>query len=179
MTENLENILIRVTELIDLGLWNERGESGVEHLLVTKNLEQSFVLDLMQKNTERYQLLVGFCYSLGIGTVKDEEKAVKHWAKDITSYGYYLVGRSYVYGSGVDINYNKALLQLKLSVEAGNSSGQNILGYCYEKGKGVEVDLAKAFHWYQKSAEAGNSTAQGNLGSCYEHGEGAEIDLAK
>src|SRR6266487_3763912 len=109
MTEYLENILIRVTKLIDIGLWNDRGESGVEHLLVTKNLEQSFVLDLMQKNTERYQLLVGFCYSLGIGTVKDEEKAVKHWERDITSCGYYLVGRSYSNGFGVDINYDKTL----------------------------------------------------------------------
>jgi len=90
MTEYLDNVLIRVTELIDLGLWDERGESGVEHLLVTKNVEQRFVLDLMQKNAERYLLLVGFCYSLGIGTVKDEEKAVKHWEKDITSYGHYL-----------------------------------------------------------------------------------------
>src|SRR5947209_5900625 len=144
MTEYLENILIRVTELIDRGLWNERGEAGVEHLLVTKNLEQSFVLDLMQENVERYQLLVGICYSLGIGTVKDEEKAVKHWAKDITSYGHYLVGRSYYYGSGVDINYNKALLQSKLSADAGNSSGQNLLGCCFQYGKGGEVDLAKA-----------------------------------
>jgi hypothetical protein len=90
MTEYLDNVLIRVTELIDLGLWDERGESGVEHLLVTKNVEQSFVLDLMQKNAERYPLLAGFCYSLRIGTVKDEEKAVKHWEKDITSYGHYL-----------------------------------------------------------------------------------------
>src|SRR5947209_3853124 len=147
MTEYLENILIRVTELIDLGLWNERGECGVEHLLVTKNLEQSFVLDLMQENAERYQLLIGFCYSLGIGTVKDEEKAVKHWEKDMTSYGHYLVGRCYSNGLGVDINYNKALLQSKLSADAGNSSGQNQLGYCYQKGEGVEVVLAKAFHW--------------------------------
>src|SRR6266487_76726 len=136
MAEYLDNILIRVTELIDIGLWNEKGESGVEHLLMTKNLEQSFELDLMQKNAERYQLLVGFCYSLGIGTVKDEEKAVKHWAKDITSYGHYLVGRCYLYGLGVDINYNKALLQSKLSADAGNSSGQNLLGNCYQKGEG-------------------------------------------
>ena len=48
MTEYPDNILIRVTELIDLGLSNEREESGVKHLLVTKNVEQSFVLDLMQ-----------------------------------------------------------------------------------------------------------------------------------
>src|SRR6266487_5537543 len=125
MAEYLDNILIRVTKLIDIGLWNDRGESGVEHSLVTKNLEQSFVLDLMQKNAERYQLLVGFCYSLGIGTVKDEEKAVKHWEKDITSYGQYLVGRSYYYGPGVDIYYNKTLSHYKLSADAGNSSGEN------------------------------------------------------
>jgi len=60
MTEYLDNVLIRVTELIDLGLWDERGESGVEHLLVTKNVEQSFVLDLMQKTQKDIRCWLGF-----------------------------------------------------------------------------------------------------------------------
>src|SRR6185369_4696682 len=57
--------------------------------------------------------------------------------KDVTSYGHYLVGRSYFYGSGIDINYEKAVFQYKLSAEAGNSTAQNKLALCYEDGTGI------------------------------------------
>src|SRR2546421_629517 len=190
MAEHLDNVLVRVTELLDLGLPWQQTEERVQHILETKD-QQHNLFELIRQNSknsnsrffikrkQKYPLLLGFCYKLGIGTVKDEKKAFKHWKQDTTSYGHYLVGRSYFYGWGVVIDYDKALLEFKLSTDAGNPSGQNILGVCYETGKGVEMDLEKAVQWYQKSAEAGNSNAQNYFAFCYENGKGVEMDLEK
>src|SRR2546425_730394 len=113
MAEHLNNVFVRVTELLDLGLPWQQTEKRVQHILETKDDEQNLVFELIHQNAQgsnsqniwkhKYHLLVGFCYKLGIGTVKDEKKAFKHWKQDTTSYGHYLVGRSYFYGWGVDI----------------------------------------------------------------------------
>src|SRR6266487_1026068 len=174
MTEYLDNVLVKVTELLDLGLPWEQTEARVKHILETRDEEQN-LFELIQQNkrshswffkkkNQKYPLLVGFCYNLGIGATKDEKKAFKHWEEDTTSYGHYLIGRCYCYGLGVDIDYDKTLSQWKLSAGAGNPSGQNGLGFCYYHGEGVEVDLKQAFQWFQKSADAGNSEAQRILG---------------
>src|SRR2546421_4042923 len=124
MTEYLDNVLMRVTKEIDHGLALEQKEAKIKNILATKDEEQNPIFDLIQQNAERYPLLVGFCYNLGMGTVKDEKKAFKNWEKDTTSYGHYLVGMCYTYGWGVDIDYDRAFLEFKLSADTGNSSGQ-------------------------------------------------------
>src|SRR5579883_2483826 len=100
MVEYLDHILKRITELLELGLVWEQTERKIKDLLEMKDEEENYVFDLIQQNPEKYPLLVGFCYSLGIGTVKDERKALNEWDKDATSYGHYLTGRSYDYGIG-------------------------------------------------------------------------------
>src|SRR5256885_16413756 len=95
--EDLNNILLRVVKVLDHGLiWQETQIKVREVLLQTKDQENLF--EKLQQSFKRYPLLLGFCYKLGVGTVKDEKKAFEHWMKDVTSYGHYLVGRSYFYG---------------------------------------------------------------------------------
>ena len=63
---------------------------------------------------KKYLLLVCFCCKLGMETVEDEKKVFKYWTKDTTSYGYYLAGRCYSYGFGVDRDYDKKLNRSKI-----------------------------------------------------------------
>src|SRR6266487_5114049 len=136
MVEYLDDALIRVTKVLDLNLDWEQREARIKHILLEKKGQnQENLFDITQQNSGQYPLLVGFCYVLGIGTVKDEEKAFEYWLKDTTSYGHYLVGRSYFNGLGVEIDYNKAIFQYKLSVQAGNKWGQNNLAWCYKNGR--------------------------------------------
>ena len=115
MAEYLDNVLVKVTKLLDLGLPWEQTEERVKHILETRDEEQNLPFELIHenrrlnslKNKPKYPLLVGFCYNLGIGTTKDEKNAFNHWEEDTTSYGHYLIGRCYCYGLGVDIDYSK------------------------------------------------------------------------
>src|SRR6266487_635214 len=103
MVNYFKNILTQVTEALDLCLlWDQR-EARVRDILL--EVKEEALFDLI--NSEQYPLLVGFCYSLGVETVQNEEKAFEFWSDDVTSYGHYLVGRCYFYGLGVDTNYDK------------------------------------------------------------------------
>src|SRR5947209_18834027 len=112
-TEYLDNVLIKVTKLLDIGLSWEQTKARVKDILE----KPKCVFELIQQDTTKYPLLAGFCYKLGIQTVKEEKKAFQHWEKDVTPYGHYLVGTSYFYGIGVDIDYDKAFLKYKLSAD--------------------------------------------------------------
>src|SRR6266487_3960546 len=117
MTEYLDNVLVKVTELLDLGIPWKQMEARIKDILETRD-KQNLLFELIHQNRhfnswffikkkQKYPLLVGFCYNLGIGTTKDEKKAFKHWKEDTTSYGHYLIGRCYFYALGVDIDHNK------------------------------------------------------------------------
>src|SRR5256885_1162505 len=128
MVEYLDRVLLKVTEVLDLGLSREQTEARIKELLEMEDQMHGYVFNLIQKNAQKYPLLVGFCYQLGIGTANNEREGFNYGKKDATSYGHYFVGRCYLYGLGVDIDYEKAFSQFKLSANAGNSSGQNGLG---------------------------------------------------
>src|SRR6266487_2699650 len=130
MVEYLDDALIRVTKVLDLNLDWEQREARIKHILLEKKGQnQENLFDITQQNSGQYPLLVGFCYVLGIGTVKDEEKAFEYWLKDTTSYGRYLVGRSYFDGLGVEIDLQKAFQWYQKSAEAGHSVAQCNLAY--------------------------------------------------
>jgi TPR repeat protein len=89
------------------------------------------------------------------------------------------LGNCYLYGEGVEKNYNKAFELFKQSAEGGYSGGMTSLGYCYDKGIGIKIDKQKAFELYQKSADLGEIVAQYNLGIMYENGVGITKDIDK
>src|SRR4051812_49082495 len=82
MTEYLDSVLVKVTELLDLGLPWEQTEARVKNILETRDEEKNLLFELIHQNQrfnslkhkQKYPLLVGFCYNLGIGTTKDEKK---------------------------------------------------------------------------------------------------------
>ena len=93
----------------------------------------------------------------------------------------YLLGRSYMVGSGVSQNNTQAAKWLLQAATQGLPDAEFALAYLYEHGAGVPRDYKRAFSYYEAAARQGHSTAQNNLASMYEHGEGIRrnIDEAK
>lgn len=73
------------------------------------------------------------------------------------------VGVSYLKGSGVDKDINKALEYFKVCAEQGSGLGNYQLGKAYETGNGVAPDMLLAISYYKKSAELGYANAKNVL----------------
>lgn len=76
----------------------------------------------------------------------------------------FIVGLSYLTGSGVVENDFASTSWYRKAAEQGYAPAQFSLGYNYSNGLGVEPDQAKAASWYRKAAEQGFAEAQHNLG---------------
>src|SRR5579883_1061182 len=161
-TKFLDDALEKVIHAIDLGLTTKQRNTMVQKILKRKDDQKNTLFDLIKQQTSsRYALLLGFCFMLGIGTLKDETEALKNWEKDDSSYGNYIAGVCYITGCGtVDVNHEKAFSYFQKSANAGNACGQNALGACYEKGQGCNKDPIAAFSLYEQSAQAGNSDGE-------------------
>lgn len=82
----------------------------------------------------------------------------------------------YIYGDGVDKNWDEAFKLIQDAAQKGNRYGELWLGICYHDGLGVAEDHAEAVKWFKSSAEKGNKSAMYWLGSCYSSGDGVEED---
>jgi TPR repeat protein len=89
------------------------------------------------------------------------------------------LGRRYLIGLGVPVNYAKAFYHFKNAADHGDAFAQNEVAYLYASGKGVQKDYAKAFQYYQQAADLGLASAQYNVGKFYLQGLGVRADRAK
>ena len=126
------------------------------------------------------QYYIGHCIEFGLGTDKNENKAIG-WYQIAAAKGNAMaqnrLGVCYELGIGTAVDLEKAFDWYKKSAENGDASGQYNVGNMYEYGKGPEKSMGKAFKWYTESAKNGNSCAQNSLGLCYEFGKGAGRNL--
>ncbi|RHZ60872.1 hypothetical protein Glove_350g58 [Diversispora epigaea] len=144
--------------------------------------------------------LIGFFYRYGIGTVVDNQMAIKFFnlaANEIVDtsssnslpfmklyninkeIGAIFLADMYFHGLGVEQDTKKAFQIYSNVADKGSNIALNSMAYCYDKGFGVEKNEEKAFETYLKSAEKGNLMAQSNVGSCYKDGSGITIDITK
>ncbi|RHZ86284.1 hypothetical protein Glove_52g40 [Diversispora epigaea] len=139
--------------------------------------------------------LIGFFYQYGIGTVADNQMALKFFNlaaiqiidnsplrnlyninKEI---GIICLAYMYVYGLGIEKDTSKAFQIWNKLADKGSLMALNSLAYCYIDGVGVEKNEKKAFEIYSKSAEKGFLDSQLNVCTCYQHGTGITKDEAK
>lgn len=110
----------------------------------------------------------GFMHFKGLGTVRDEQKAIK-WFKLSVSNGNAQAARQlyfvYTQGYGVAQDYNESKKWLKLSAEMGDVKGQGILGGEYFLGRrGLVKDLVLSHMWLNISvANGGTRTFDKNM----------------
>lgn len=86
------------------------------------------------------------------------------------------MGSLYLYGQGVEQNYQTAASWFLGPAEEGDTQAQAVLGLLYMTDMLGTRDLKKSFEWYYKSANGGNQNAQSFVAMAYATGEGTEAD---
>lgn len=86
------------------------------------------------------------------------------------------LGRSYLYGIGVEANHHQGISLLTEAADNGVQFAQNLLIQIHLDGKILPQNKKKAFELSQKYAQSGSSTALYNLGVMYEQGWGVEVN---
>ena len=91
-----------------------------------------------------------------------------------------VLGRCYLGGFGVAIDYAIGLALGRESAAAGSCFGQYDFGWCYHYGRGgVVQDYAEAVRLYRLAAAQGHAAAQFSLGLMFEIGQGVAPDRAE
>lgn len=115
-----------------------------------------------------HQYDIGMCYLYGVGTQKDEKKALECFVKgDELGDGYctWILGDIYEKGSyGLEKNDKKTFqYYLKAANIEEFDQCQYKVAEFYENGFGTEKDVQKAFEYYTKAYEGGEKFAEKDL----------------
>ncbi|KFY17458.1 hypothetical protein V492_00652 [Pseudogymnoascus sp. VKM F-4246] len=90
------------------------------------------------------------------------------------------LGRMYMRGEGVDINYDKALFWFRRGVTGGDAGSENGLGLMYLLGLKVSKDGIKAADLFRAAAEQDYAPAQVNLGKLHlDQGRTEDVQIAR
>jgi len=120
---------------------------------------------------------LGHCFEHGIGTVRDEGKALSNYgaaARLGDAQAQLAYGRASLAKGSLKEGYD----WLSKAARQGIPQAQLEVARCLRDGKGAGVNLLQATKWYLKAAEQGLAEAQFELGECYEQGKGVEPDQA-
>ncbi len=85
----------------------------------------------------------------------------------------------YLYGYGVEVDYEKSFFYDNRSAEMGCANGMAGLAYDYLEGIGVAVDEERAIELLEKAIVYESPLAYRLLGTCYKRGYGVEKNLKK
>jgi len=125
------------------------------------------------------QTALASCYDLGQHVQPDGKESIR-LLTEAAGQGYapaqYEVGRIYLYGRGIPIDYALALVWERKAAEQGDPRAQRDLAFMYERGFGVAADPAQAAEWNQKAATQGNAEAQLHLAKGLDDGVGVSKD---
>jgi TPR repeat protein len=132
-----------------------------------------------EANDPATQTALASCYDLGMHVKPDGKESIR-LLTEAAGQGYapaqYEVGRIYLYGRGIPVDYAQALTWERKAAEQGDARAQRDLAFMYERGFGVAADPAKAAEWNQKAATQGNAEAQLHLAKALDEGAGVNKD---
>ncbi|RHZ66095.1 hypothetical protein Glove_309g34 [Diversispora epigaea] len=144
--------------------------------------------------------MIGFFYKNGIGTVTDNQLAIKFFiiaANEVIDdsssnpsslmklyninkeIGTIFLADMHLAGIGVEKDEKKAFHIYSKLANEGSFLALNEVAHCYREEVGVEMNKEKGFELNLKSAKKGLPVAQGMVGWCYVHGIGTSKDIAK
>jgi TPR repeat protein len=119
------------------------------------------------------------CYDLGMHVQPNGKESIR-LLTEAANQGYapaeYELGRIYLYGRGIPIDYAQALLWERKAAEQDDPRAQRDLAFMYERGFGVAADPAQAAEWNRKAAMQGNAEAQLHLAKGLDEGVGVSKD---
>jgi TPR repeat protein len=89
------------------------------------------------------------------------------------------LGNIYLYGRGVEPDYQAARRYLETASREGRVDALYNLGAMYDKGIGGQRDVRQALHFFSLAADQRDSQAQLNLALIYINGNGVERDVPR
>ncbi|CAB4495287.1 unnamed protein product [Rhizophagus irregularis] len=155
--ENFLNILVTIfvnsinngdeyyQTAISLFCFIEENNKDPNDILKLLKLTQAIEHHSFESENIAGKCLLGYCYQMGFGTEKDDEKAVE------------------CTGLGVKKDETKAFKWFKESAEGGHVSAQYNLGVYYNFGIGTKTDKVQAKLWYEIAIEGGHDGAKDRL----------------
>jgi hypothetical protein len=82
----------------------------------------------------------------------------------------------YLYGRGVEVDYEAAALWYRRAAEQGHPEAQYNLGEMFVHGRGVAQSFDEAAKWWRLAAAQGDADALRNLGGMYQNGDSVPQD---
>ena len=89
------------------------------------------------------------------------------------------MGNIYLYGHGVNPNYERAFRFFKQAAERGYFPSKSYMATMYYNGQGVEQDFEKAFELHKEAAEQGSFLSKHYMADMYRQGKGTDLDFHK
>ena len=121
--------------------------------------------------------MVALCYEEGLGTEKDQDKAMKYYELALgkkDAYAQLYFANRYQTMAELPDNKLKSLEYYRLAAQQGEMDAQVKLGMSLIDE--LKPDFAEAFFWFDSAAQQGDGLAQLHTGLCYEYGLGVEAD---
>ncbi|CAB4438287.1 unnamed protein product [Rhizophagus irregularis] len=134
------------------------------------------------QNNPNFIFLLGYFSYLGIGTIKNEEKAFRLFinaSEQDHLLAQYYVGKCYEFGIGTVKDEKLAFKYLEKFINRDYSTGQLKIIQCYDRETDIKKDFRIAFHWYEEVARNGSVIAMRNLGLLYLNGNEIDKDYQK
>ena len=129
------------------------------------------------------QNALGMLYTYGEMGLPKNESTANEWFLKAAEQGnmeaQFNLAASYKYGSGTNVDMEKALFWYRKAAEQNHPMALNTLGSCYRNGEGVQKDTKKAFDFYKKASDLGAGMADFNIGNMYDFGDGVATDKKK
>ncbi|MBI9016246.1 MAG: SEL1-like repeat protein [Phycisphaerae bacterium] len=192
---------------VQAGLWLQKaidkGDSGSAVLLdilnkcETDNMAQCFTKNLQDylqskaapdPGDARAMMYLAECYTMGLGTSKNEELYVSWTIKAAQSgdvYAMRCLGYNYFNGIELKTDNNPAIVWLEKAAKQGDIFAMDALGIIFAEGGTNSDDQARSIYWYEQKidqltmlADKGDANAMYKLGQSYLLGRCVDKDLA-
>lgn len=126
----------------------------------------------------------GYNLQNGIGAKKDLKKAVDAYKRSCTvdkinPIGCGNIARAYLSGTGVTVNYTKAVEYASLGCKHDDKLSCGIMTYYYMFGFGTKVDYKEALAYGEKGCRLDDDSSCNMLGIAYDEGKGVKQDYVK
>ncbi|XP_006157177.1 protein sel-1 homolog 1 [Tupaia chinensis] len=158
---------------VGLGQLHLHGGRGVE-----QNHQRAFDYFNLAANAGNSHAMafLGKMYSEGSDTVPQSNETALHYFKKAADMGNPVgqsgLGMAYLYGRGVQVNYDLALKYFQKAAEQGWVDGQLQLGSMYYNGIGVKRDYKQALKYFNLASQGGHILAFYNLAQMHASGTG-------
>jgi len=172
----------------DYNLCAEWGEKAIELGSNSTRFETAYSFAHIGKNERAKEIYTELANEgnraamNNLGCLETDAKASARWFEMAAEKGDHVaqcnIGRYYRRGTGVNLDYGKAMEYFTLSASKGDADAMHEIAEMYRCGLGVDKNSAQMVEWYIKAIERDNVNSMLRLADCYRYGEVVDKDLS-